>query len=294
MENIKKDCIFLNKSNVLQFLNSQKFGSVQVAFEDLEAQKLLEHGIIVCNKINRGSVYYKEDVEEKAEDVYNEKKGTYKTKWTAHEIPNRFRVYFTREYKVGSIGDDDFYIELIATKSIESGIDFELNINEKMHIEAKKIAKLHGIKIETIGDKIFFKNKKNDSIFESLKKACKSNDLKIEFDASQTSIHTIRAYCSILKKQTIKDLRCKIEPGKIVVYFRELSTKERLLSDLENCLKLMVVNEVPEYEIKSVIDSVLMPEWQQKGFACEQDYIDHIFDQELALRTDFDDDNQEF
>ena len=197
----------VNKSNVFEVINEREgIGSITIDFEDIEAENLMNQALEACNLINSGSVFMK-------------------------ELPEgNFQLFFTREYKKRSLKQDDIYINEMAAKSKYSQLEVPISINGRLHKLATKYAKQHGVKFT--GDSFIFNGA--ESIIERMKKAAEAGMLKMDLQTSETTIHTVRAYCAILKNTYNRTIYCRQNSAVITVWFRIPSEAERLTEEIKD------------------------------------------------------------
>lgn len=200
----------VNKSNVFEVINRREgIGSITIDFEDIETESIMNQALEACNLINPGSAFIK-------------------------ELPEgKYQLFFTREYKKGSMKPDDIYIAEMAQKAKHNQTEVQISINGRLHKLANKYAKQYGVKFT--GDSFTFNGA--ESIIDRMKKAFAAGLLKMDLQTTETTIHTVRAYCAILKNTYNKTIYCRQNGPVITVWFRTPSQAERLMEEIKDRIK---------------------------------------------------------
>lgn len=203
----------VTESNLFETINSGIFGSIVIDFDNNETKQLMENAIETYNTIRRSSVVMR-----------------------PNEEGENYQLMFTREYVEESLNPDDILLYKAAGLSRDNCSEIGLTINPLLYPLARKIARSYGIKFTGTS----FKFEVKESIIDKIRFAYLSGDSKIELNISETSIHTARAYCAILKNQYNTVMQCKIENDKIIIWFRNPTVQEQALSSFKKSLTALV------------------------------------------------------
>lgn len=279
----------ISKSDILEILNDndqQTYGGRFVNFTNIEAKTEMQKAINLFNIIAGEDVF--SFIENKQEAIKAQYILRYHTRVKAGNL--------LKEEDLG------FYLKLQYCADTSENVSIKVNpkLTPIVAREAKKM-KLAS-EYNAIENIVYVRVKGSGSMHKKIMKCLGEGDSYFEAPLEELTIQTARVYASMINKITPYKTRAVASGDTTVIFFVPCPIEEAVC-DLK--LKLYNIGLMQDksafYKVRDYVEvlhekftSEPMPEWQQKGFACEQDYIDHIFDQELALRTDFDDDNQEF
>lgn len=227
--------------DVIEEVKSSGFkGNIFLTFENDEARYFIDKVIETYNTVLNGCIFMKENV------AYIELDGE-NTDYSI--IPGYYRLVFTGEFSFIVVGNDAFNIDEVAEKCKSTREDISLDIAPQLEKEAFRIAKAYGIRYNAGKFTIY----NTDTMMGRMETALKKGNLRMDIPCDQTSIHTIRAYCGLLRQMHSKPVRCKVNGNNITVYFRNPSASELLKEEIKDRIE-QSVNVLSENDIVEIFD----------------------------------------
>lgn len=233
---MENEILKINKENLLETINNGVMGSVIVEVDKEETFKLLKNAVEACNILRRYSVNVNQYHEE-----YEDEHGNLATQ----PVIETYKLFFTREYSPCNLTFDDITLKEKAELCSRENVSVEFNINPELIDFAKKIARQNKIKFVGTG----FESGVRFSVTKKIEESYLSGDLKLELSLNETSIHTVRAYCALLKNKYNSNIYCRMNGNSITVWFREPTPKEQAVENFKKSIQeLVFVGVITENE----------------------------------------------
>lgn len=248
MENV----ILINSKNALEKLSYLNYGSVNISFENNDAEQITRTWVDLINFIDKS-----EPVRiTPAVDVYLPDGSD---QYAEREMPGVFRISYASNEKPPQLTADEMNMQAIAETAVKSARE-SLKIRPELFKKAKGLASRLGLKFKSDGDtQYFFKHIKKKSVFALMEEGLYSGVESIGIDPRDIGAQTVRVYASQLSGYGVKKLRVSVVGDTIMVYFGAASKKELLRKDF-NKFYTEAVTELGENEAKRLILERVMPE----------------------------------
>lgn len=278
--------IYVSISNALEVVNSARYGTINLQFEDDAARARTEQLTTAVNMIAGGKTVF---------------------------LDGDRLVCVNRGQDI-TLTEEDAQIWEFAAASARDSKVVKFQANSGLLRLMKKIAREAGVKFSFGSpNEYIFDGSRKVSAFQKIENALLAGDASI--DVTEGSALTVRAYCSVIAARHGVKIRCSISGNKIKVFFREPTAQEAARQQIEDGLEELAWHgdlSVEDYnEIRRILNNpmlstataatithpvvaVMVPdgkyimngeiyndvaedeEWESKGFNSEAEYLESL------------------
>lgn len=285
----------ISKNDILEILNDkiqQTYGGHFVNFTDIETKTEMQKAINLFNVIAGEDVY--SCIENKQHSV----DGQYILRYHSRIIAGELLTF----------EDLDFYDKLKYCSDTSENVSIKVN-PKLVPIVAREAKKMKLASDYNATENILcVRIKGSGSMHKKIMECMQEGNSYFEAPIEELTIQTARVYASMINKITPYKTKAVSAGNTTVIFFVPCPIEELicdikskiynigLFDDKSSFYKVRDYVEVlhQKFTIEKISAMEVTPEWKQKGFQSEQDYIDHVFDEEIKLKEDFDDINDEF